>query len=57
VACGPEAKEHGLAWLSDGSDSHVEEAQPIGLTMPDNRYWGVGEYLGAAWSAGKSYQT
>ncbi|MDD3069838.1 MAG: flavin reductase family protein [Methanoculleus horonobensis] len=27
---------------------------PLLLTMPDNRYWRLGEHAGDAWSAGKS---
>jgi len=27
---------------------------PLLLTMPDNRYWTLGEHAGDAWSAGKS---
>jgi flavin reductase (DIM6/NTAB) family NADH-FMN oxidoreductase RutF len=34
----------------------VRKIAPIGLTMPDNRYWSVGEFLGQAWSVGKGYQ-
>jgi flavin reductase (DIM6/NTAB) family NADH-FMN oxidoreductase RutF len=32
----------------------VQKIDPFTLTMPDNRYWKVGEYAGAAWEAGKS---
>jgi len=35
----------------------IEKLQPIGLTMPDNRYWSIGELLGSAWSIGKTYQS
>ncbi len=34
----------------------IEKLQPIGLTMPDNQYWSIGEPLGPAWSLGKSYK-
>jgi flavin reductase (DIM6/NTAB) family NADH-FMN oxidoreductase RutF len=48
------------AYCDDAALTHgapdIEKLRPIGLTMPDNRYWGVGEYLGAAWSAGKAYR-
>ena len=30
----------------------VQRIAPFVLTMPDNGYWAVGEYLGKAWSAG-----
>ncbi len=29
------------------------EIDPLFLTMPDNRYWTLGRYVGDAWSAGK----
>jgi hypothetical protein len=25
--------------------------------MPDNRYWGIGEYMGDAWKAGRNLKT
>jgi len=31
----------------------VKKLDPILLTMPDNRYWTVGEFAGRAWEAGK----
>ena len=31
----------------------IRKMNPLLLTMPDNRYWTVGEYAGDAWSAGK----
>jgi flavin reductase (DIM6/NTAB) family NADH-FMN oxidoreductase RutF len=31
----------------------IKKLNPLLLTMPDNRYWTVGEYAGDAWSAGK----
>jgi flavin reductase (DIM6/NTAB) family NADH-FMN oxidoreductase RutF len=30
------------------------EIDPLFLTMPDNRYWWLGEYAGDAWCAGKN---
>jgi flavin reductase (DIM6/NTAB) family NADH-FMN oxidoreductase RutF len=32
----------------------VLKIDPLTLTMPDNRYWRVGKYAGAAWEAGRS---
>lgn len=32
----------------------VSKIDPLTLTMPDNRYWKVGKYAGAAWEAGRS---
>ncbi|HET6489956.1 MAG TPA: flavin reductase family protein [Syntrophales bacterium] len=31
----------------------VKKLNPLLLTMPDNRYWTVGEFAGDAWEAGK----
>ncbi len=31
----------------------IRKMNPLLLTMPDNRYWTVGEEVGAAWSAGR----
>lgn len=33
----------------------VEKVRPITLTMPDNRYWAVGEQVGRAWHDGKAF--
>lgn len=30
----------------------IKRMNPFLLTMPDNRFWSIGEYLGDAWSAG-----
>jgi flavin reductase (DIM6/NTAB) family NADH-FMN oxidoreductase RutF len=38
--------------LVDGKPD-VKKLNPFTLTMPDNRYWAMGEELGRAWSAGK----
>jgi flavin reductase (DIM6/NTAB) family NADH-FMN oxidoreductase RutF len=35
----------------------VQKIDPLLLTMPDNRYWAVGEYVGRAWSMGESLKT
>lgn len=32
----------------------VEKVRPMTLTMPDNRYWAVGEQVGRAWHDGKA---
>lgn len=34
--------------------SDLLEIDPLFLTMPDNRYWTLGKYVGDAWSAGKN---
>ncbi len=38
--------------LTDGKPD-IKKLNPFMLTMPDNRYWAVGEELARAWSAGK----
>lgn len=50
------------AWCND--DCLAENKSPdygragaFILTMPDNSYWSLGEYLGKAWSAGKEYKS
>ena len=39
-------------YLTDGKPD-VQKIHPFTLTMPDNRYWRVGEMAGRAWSDGK----
>jgi flavin reductase (DIM6/NTAB) family NADH-FMN oxidoreductase RutF len=41
--------------ITDGNPD-IEKIQPFTLTMPDNRYWAVGEYLGKAWSIGREFE-
>lgn len=38
--------------LTDGKPD-MARIDPLLLTMPDNRYWSLGEYAGEAWGAGK----
>jgi flavin reductase (DIM6/NTAB) family NADH-FMN oxidoreductase RutF len=33
----------------------IEKIEPIVFSMYDNNYWGIGEHLGKAWSAGKKF--
>jgi len=35
----------------------IKKINPLLLTMPDNRYWTVGDYAGDAWSIGKTLKT
>jgi len=42
-------------YLEDGNPD-VVKMKPFMLTMPDNRYWSVGDEIGRAWSAGRDYQ-
>jgi hypothetical protein len=39
-------------YLSDGKPD-IKKINPLLLTMPDNRYWTVGDLAGNAWSIGK----
>jgi flavin reductase (DIM6/NTAB) family NADH-FMN oxidoreductase RutF len=39
-------------FLTDGK-LDIQKINPFTLTMPDNRYWGVGKVVGTAWSDGK----
>lgn len=36
-----------------GGRPDPKKINPLLLTMPDNRYWALGENVGSAWSAGK----
>jgi len=40
-------------YLTDGKPD-VKKANPFLLTMPDNRFWAIGECVGKAWDAGKA---
>jgi flavin reductase (DIM6/NTAB) family NADH-FMN oxidoreductase RutF len=39
-------------YMTDGKPD-IRKMHPVLLTMPDNRYWTIGEHAGDAWSAGK----
>ena len=39
-------------YLTDGKPD-IKKMNPLLLTMPDNSYWKVGDYVGKAWSIGK----
>jgi flavin reductase (DIM6/NTAB) family NADH-FMN oxidoreductase RutF len=38
-------------FLTDGKPD-VKKVNPFLLTMPDNRFWSIGECVGKAWNAG-----
>jgi len=40
-------------FLTDGRPD-VKKMKPFVLTMPDNRFWSLGDCLGKAWDAGKN---
>jgi flavin reductase (DIM6/NTAB) family NADH-FMN oxidoreductase RutF len=42
-------------FLSDGKPD-IAAMRPFVLTMPDNRYWAIGEQIGKAWSDGRGYE-
>ena len=42
-------------FLSDGKPD-ITKMHPLVLTMPDNRYWTVGDYAGKAWNMGKRFK-
>ena len=42
-------------FLLDGKPD-IAKMRPFTLTMPDNRYWRVGETLGRAWASGRTYE-
>lgn len=50
--------ELAAAWTEERflTDGHVDvkKVRPFTLTMPDNRYWAVGEQVGRAWRDGKA---
>ncbi len=39
--------------MADGKPD-INSIDPIFLSMPDNRYWNLGEHIGDAWSDGKN---
>ena len=41
--------------LLDGEKPDVTKIRPFLLTMPDNRFWTVGENVGRAWGSGAVY--
>jgi flavin reductase (DIM6/NTAB) family NADH-FMN oxidoreductase RutF len=42
-------------FITDGKPD-IKKINPYTLTMPDNRYWSVGEQIGKAWSIGKEFK-
>ncbi len=40
-------------FLTEG-EPDVKKINPFLLTMPDNRFWSIGECVGKAWNAGKT---
>ena len=48
---GAYCEEHAL---TDGLPD-IQKVEPFTLSMPDNRYWRVGQFVGQAWSSGRDY--
>lgn len=42
----------GEEFMTDGNPD-IKKIDPFLLTMPDKRYWGIGEFVAKAWSVGK----
>jgi flavin reductase (DIM6/NTAB) family NADH-FMN oxidoreductase RutF len=43
-------------FLDDAGRPDITKVRPFTLTMPDNRYWAVGEQVGEAWAIGKTFE-
>jgi len=43
------------SYLTADGKPDIVAMRPFTLTMPDNRYWQVGDELGKAWSEGRKY--
>jgi flavin reductase (DIM6/NTAB) family NADH-FMN oxidoreductase RutF len=43
-------------YLDERGRPDITAIKPFTLTMPDNRYWAVGEHIGDAWSIGRTFQ-
>jgi len=43
-------------YLAEDGKPDIAKMRPLTLTMPDNRYWGVGEEIAKAWSVGRTYE-
>ena len=47
---------HANEAILDGGKPDVKKVRPFLLTMPDNRFWAVGEQVGHAWKDGVQYR-
>ena len=43
-------------FMTDGNPD-IKKINPFVLTMPDNRFWSIGDCVGHAWKAGKALKT
>ena len=42
-------------FLDESGKPDITKMRPFMLTMPDNRYWAVGEQVGNAWAIGRTF--
>lgn len=45
----------GKECLTDGKPD-IEKIKPFVLTMPDSKYWAIGQQVGKAWSIGREFK-
>ena len=43
-------------FLGEDGKPDITKVRPFTLTMPDNRYWAVGEQVGGAWAIGRTFE-
>lgn len=43
-------------YLTPDGKPDIEKMRPFMLTMPDNRFWRIGDQLAQAWSVGRTYE-
>jgi flavin reductase (DIM6/NTAB) family NADH-FMN oxidoreductase RutF len=43
-------------FLREDGKPDMEKLRPFVLTMPDNRYWAIGDEIADAWSVGRGYE-
>jgi flavin reductase (DIM6/NTAB) family NADH-FMN oxidoreductase RutF len=43
-------------FLDERGRPDITKVRPFTLTMPDNRYWAIGEQVGDAWAIGKAFE-
>lgn len=43
-------------FLDEKRKPDITKLRPFTLTMPDNRYWALGEHVGDAWSIGRTFE-
>jgi flavin reductase (DIM6/NTAB) family NADH-FMN oxidoreductase RutF len=43
-------------FLDESGKPDITKMRPFMLTMPDNRYWALGEQVGNAWATGRTFE-